>query len=52
MTNVERLNFVVWAGKRDPQFTLSRKAYVTACWAWRSVVRNDPALTRVIKPVS
>ncbi len=51
MTNVEQMNFVVWAAKRDPKFTQSRRAYVTQLWAWRQVVRKDPMLTRVIKPV-
>jgi type IV secretory pathway TrbD component len=50
MSNVEQLNFVVWAAKRDPKFTQSRKAYVSALWAWRNVVRKDPMLSRVIKP--
>ena len=52
MSNVEQLNFVVWAAKQDPKFTQSRKAYVSALWAWRKVVRKDPMLCRVIKPAS
>jgi type IV secretory pathway TrbD component len=48
MTTVERVNFVVWAAKRDPLFTQSRRAYVEALWAWRKVVRNNPGLRRVV----
>ena len=48
MTNVERMNFVIWASKRDPLFTQSRRAYVQALWDWRGVVRKDPKLARVI----
>ena len=48
MSNVEQLNFVVWASKRDPKFTQSRRAYVQALWDWRSVVRSNPKLSRVI----
>jgi hypothetical protein len=48
MSNVEQMNFVIWAGQRDPKFTQSRKAYVTALWAWRAVVRGNPKLRRVI----
>lgn len=48
MTEVERWNFVIWAGRRDPKFTQSRRAYVQACWDWRSVIRNNPKLRRVI----
>jgi hypothetical protein len=48
MTNVEQLNFVIWAAKRDPKFTQSRRAYVEALWAWRKVVRSNPNLRRVI----
>ena len=48
MSNVERMNFVIWAGKRDPLFTQSRKAYVQALWDWRTVVRGNPKLRRVI----
>jgi type IV secretory pathway TrbD component len=48
MTAVERVNFVVWAAKRDPKFTLSRRAYVQALWDWRTVVRKDPKLRRVV----
>ncbi len=51
MTNIERLNFVVWAGARDPKFTQSRRAYVQARWLWRAQVRNNPMLRRVIQPV-
>jgi hypothetical protein len=50
MTNVERMNFVIWAGKRDPKFTQSRRAYVQSLWQWRAVVRKDPMLRRVISP--
>jgi hypothetical protein len=49
MSAVERLNFVIWAGKRDPQFTLSHRAYTRARWQWRTVVRNDPSLRRVVQ---
>ena len=48
MSNIERMNFVIWAARRDPKFTQSRRAYVSALWAWRSVVRNNPMLRRVI----
>lgn len=48
MTNVERLNFVIWAGKRDPLFTQSRRAHTQALWDWRKIVRNNPMLRRVI----
>jgi len=48
MSNIERLNFVIWAGKRDPKFTQSRRAYVQALWDWRRVVRSNPTLSRVI----
>ena len=51
MTDIERLNFVIWATSFDPKFTLSRRAYTQARWAWRTVVRNDPMLRRVIRPV-
>jgi hypothetical protein len=50
MTNVERMNFVIWAGKRDPKFTQSRRAYTQALWDWRQVVRQSPMLRRVIAP--
>ena len=49
MTNVERMNFVIWAGKRDPKFTLSRRAYTQALWDWRKVARKDPTVDKVIK---
>ena len=49
MTNVERMNFVIWAGKRDPLFTQSRKAYVQALWDWRKIARKDPTVDKVIK---
>jgi hypothetical protein len=48
MTATEQVNFVVWASKRDPKFTLSRKAYVQSKWLWRAVVRNNPTVRRVI----
>ena len=48
MSNVERMNFVIWAAKRDPKFTQSRKAYVQALWDWRKVARNNPKVDRVI----
>lgn len=48
MTSVELLNFAIWASKRDPKFTQSRKAYVQALWDWRKVVRKDPKLRRVV----
>jgi hypothetical protein len=48
MTNVERMNFVIWAAKRDPKFTQSRRAYTQALWDWRKVVRQSPTLRRVI----
>ena len=48
MTTVERVNFVVWAAKRDPKFTQSRKAYVQSLWDWRKVVRSNPSLRRVV----
>ena len=48
MSSVELLNFGTWAGRRDPKFTQSRKAYVSALWAWRTVVRSNPKLRRVI----
>jgi hypothetical protein len=51
MTNVEQMNFVVWAAKRDPKFTQSRRAYVQARWDWRAVIRNNPMLRRVIQAV-
>jgi hypothetical protein len=51
MTSVELLNFCTWAAKRDPKFTQSRRAYVQARWLWRTVVRNNPALRRVVQPV-
>ena len=41
MSNVEQMNFVIWAGQRDPKFTQSRKAYVTALWAW-SFINSFP----------
>jgi len=51
MSNLERMNFVIWASARDPKFTLSRRAYVQARWLWRTVIRNDPSLRRVIQNV-
>jgi hypothetical protein len=48
MTNVERMNFVIWAGKRDPLFTQSRRAYVQALWDWRKIARNNPMVDKVI----
>lgn len=51
MTDIERLNFAIWAGQRDPKFTQSRRAYVQARWLWRAVVRNNPRLRRVIQAV-
>ena len=48
MSNVERMNFVIWAGQRDPLFTQSRRAYTQALWDWRAVVRGNPKLRRVI----
>ena len=52
MTDIERLNFAIWAGQRDPLFAQSRRAYVQARWLWRAVVRKDPRLRRVVQPVS
>ncbi len=49
MSNIEQLNFVIWAAKRDPKFTQSRKAYVSALWAWRKIARKDPMVDKVIK---
>jgi type IV secretory pathway TrbD component len=49
MTAVERLNFVIWAGKRDPKFTQSRRAYTQALWDWRKIARKDPSIDKVIK---
>ena len=40
MSNVERMNFVIWASKRDPKFTLSHRAYVQALWDWRKHSRS------------
>jgi hypothetical protein len=51
MSNVELLNFCMWAAKRDPKFTQSRRAHVQALWDWRPVVRSNPALRRVIQPL-
>ena len=51
MTEVERMNFVIWAAKLNPQFTLSHRAYTQARWLWRTVVRNDPSLRRVIQSI-
>jgi hypothetical protein len=51
MSEIERLNFVIWASARDPRFTLSHRAYTQARWLWRTVVRNDPKLRRVIQNV-
>ena len=48
MSNIERMNFVIWAARQDPKFIQSRRAYVSALWAWRSVVRSNPMLRRVI----
>lgn len=48
MTNIERMNFVIWAGQRDPKFTQSRRAYVEALWNWRKVVRGNPRLRMII----
>jgi hypothetical protein len=45
---IERLNFVIWAKDRFPGFTTCHKQYTKANWAWRSVVRNNPMLRRVI----
>ena len=49
MTGVELLNFVIWAKERYPKFTQSRRAFVQARWDWRSVVRKDPMLRRVVR---
>jgi hypothetical protein len=51
MTAIERLNFVIWASARDPEFTLSHRAYTQARWQWRTVIRNNPKLRRVILKV-
>lgn len=48
MTATERVNFVVWATKRDPRFTLSRRAFTQAQWLWRSVARDNPKVRRFI----
>ena len=48
MTSVELLNFCTWAAKRDPKFTQSRRAYTQALWDWRTVIRGNPKLRRVI----
>jgi hypothetical protein len=39
MSNVERLEFVIWAAARDPKFTLSYRAYTQARWDWRKFKR-------------
>jgi type IV secretory pathway TrbD component len=49
MNNIEQMNFVIWAAKRDPKFTQSRKAYVSALWAWRKIARKDPMVDKVGK---
>jgi hypothetical protein len=51
MSPVEQLNFVVWATKQDPKFTLSRRAYTQAKWRWRTVVRNNPKARMVIQQI-
>ena len=48
MTGVELLNFVIWAKIRYPKFTHNRRDYVQARWDWRSEVRKDPMLRRVV----
>ena len=48
MTNVERMNFAIWAGLRDPKFTQSRRAYVQALWDWRKISRNNLMVDKVI----
>lgn len=40
MTASEYVAFVTWATHRDPQWTLSRRAYVQARWCWRQVSRT------------
>lgn len=37
---VERMNFVIWAGARDPKFTLSRRGYTQARWDYRKYLRG------------
>ena len=40
MSNVERLEFVIWASARDTKFTLSYKSYTQARWDWRKFKRG------------
>jgi hypothetical protein len=40
MSNVELMNFVIWAKDRDPKFTLSRRAYTQALWDYRKFMRG------------
>jgi hypothetical protein len=40
MSNIERMNFVIWASARDPLFTQSRRAYTQALWDYRKVLRG------------
>ena len=51
MTIVEQVNFVTWAAKQNPKFTLSRRAYTQAKWDWRKIVRSNPKAKRVIQNI-
>ena len=41
MSNIERLQFVIWASAKDPKFTLSRRAYTQARWDWRRLTPKE-----------
>ena len=45
---IERLNFVIWAKDRYPGFTTNHKQWTLANRAWRTVVRNNPMVDKVI----
>ncbi len=46
---IERLNFVIWAKTRYPNFTTNAQQYAKANRAWRAVARKDPMVDKVIK---
>jgi hypothetical protein len=48
-SEIERLNFVIWAKDRFPGFTTNHLQYTKANRAWRAVARKDPMIDKVIR---
>ena len=49
MNEIERLNFVIWAKTRYPNFTTDAQQYARATRAWRKYRAKDPMVDKVIK---